>query len=458
MQTKMKLFTKFLIFILICASAFALPYQTANFIALSDIHFDPFYTCQQSQSPCLLIQKLRQAPATQWPAILDHYDQGPVSNYGSDSNYPLLKSVLNAAQSRSAQSSPQFILILGDFLAHNYLPRYRMYSGDQTATGYQDFVKKTFGFLTKVIKERFPDTPIYPVMGNNDSYTGNYDVVPNGTFFKDLKPFFADLIGKPLQSTFPQTFTIAGYYSVTPPQIKNLRMIILNTVLFSSHPQFALEQPSQQQLQWLQEQLQQAQQQHQKVWLVLHIPPGINVYNTVTHADQTIIPFWELPYNAKFLSLTNKYADTITAILSSHVHMDGFQVIASQIPDTFISSVSPIYRNNSSFKEYQFRSIQTQLQNYQVYFLKNDQPHLGWRLEYDFNQVYQPHCHDCTLLGPMLKINPTGHLAAEYQAYYGVGDLKSQPINAGKWYPYYWCAIFHAPINKYQQCIADRLQ
>jgi hypothetical protein len=46
------------------------------------------------------------------------------------------------------------------------------------------FIDKTITFLTQRIREQFPRIPIYPALGNADSYCGDYQLQPKGEFLR----------------------------------------------------------------------------------------------------------------------------------------------------------------------------------------------------------------------------------------------------------------------------------
>ena len=432
-----------------------LPNETGNFIAVSDIHFNPFSTCQKNNPNCLIVKLLVKNEAGNWANIFSEYDAGTTSAYHADTNYPLLKSTLATLHNQTLRQSPEFVIMLGDFLAHDFQQNYQYYSGDTSQTGYQAFVKKTLQFLTAEIKTAIPNILVYPALGNNDSYNGDYGSVPNGMFYKDTASLWQPLVGQQA-GTFDQTFPVAGYYAVAPPATNNIRLIILNSVLFTPKAyDAAVDKAAQQELSWLAQQLTLARKQQQKVWLLMHVPPGINVYNTVVDPAKKIDSFWQPEYLQAFLSILKPNADTITALLTSHVHMDGFQIISlpKTIPDSFVPGISPMFGNNPGFKIYSYAKQSLQLQNFATYYLADNNTVKGWQLEYSFNAIYQPNCTICTLINGMQNIAPHGYLAQAYQRFYAASNMNAQPITKGKWLPYYWCGIHLLAEEEYYHCI-----
>ena len=157
---------------------------TYPFLTLADIHFDPFLGCHRV-SPCPLIQKLQRADVSEWPAILKAGDNDP-PQYKQDTNYALLTTSLAAVKAEAAIHHVQFVIVLGDFLAHEFRHRYKKFTHDRSRAHYQLFVKKTLTFVNNEIAHTFPNINVYSVVGNNDSYHGDYYSSPHDFFNKPL--------------------------------------------------------------------------------------------------------------------------------------------------------------------------------------------------------------------------------------------------------------------------------
>ena len=222
MKDMLKIIFKWIVilsFILIYQAAYALETkenQTIdNFITIADIHFNPYAGCEKMPVPCPILNKLREASYQNWESILEKNSDKSISGYYHDTNYALLKSTLFELGQINQKEHPYFVLVLGDWLAHSYRKQYIKYSGDKSAMRYQEFVKKTLKFLTQEMKQTFPDIDVYPVVGNNDSYTGNYNVVPRGAFLRDTAETWVTLIkDKTNQKNFLRDFSVGGYYVV----------------------------------------------------------------------------------------------------------------------------------------------------------------------------------------------------------------------------------------------------
>ncbi len=426
----------------------------AHFLALADIHFDPFLSCR-NRIPCPLIEKLRRVPSNQWSALLSRYDTTP-PQYRFDTSYPLLTSALDASRKAARDAHARFVLVLGDFIGHEFRYYYRRYSTDMTMAGYQSFVRKTMEFLTGELASRFPDMDIYSLVGNNDSYQDDYVSNPGGQFFRDTAVLWSRLVkNKDNRMALQKMFVPAGYYSVTLPERSDVRLIILNTNLFSYKAQGRLiDKAAVNELNWLHDQLRSAKENNQKVLIAMHIPEGIDVYATLRTRLFRLIALWKSQYAARFQSELQQYASEIAGILVGHLHSDWFQILtfdnSDEIPITGVPSISPIFGNNPGFKIYTYGQQPLRLKDFTTYYYPVNGKK-SWGLEYNFSRVYQGNCQDCSITSHMRMLKRAGTLADFYKDHYSLGT-QTQPITS-KWYPYYWCAIWEVEQSDYRKCI-----
>lgn len=432
----------------------AQPVETQRFLSLSDLHFDPYLSC--NKRPCPLIQKLQAAPAAHWGRLLSRHDSS-IPVYGKDSNYQLLLSSFAAAQKEGEAAKIQFVLILGDLLAHDYDKKYFKYADDKTQAGYARFVKKTLEFLNAELKQAFPQTDVYLLIGNNDSYEKDYSVVPEGAFLKDFSQVEASLINnRRNREEFLREFPHGGYYAVDAPSQSALRLVFLNSVLFSAKakgPQ--LEQAAQAQIDWLQQELKMAAKKKQQVLIAMHIPTGIDVYTTLL-TPFSIVEFWKTAYSKRFLAEVQQASGQIMGVFQGHIHADAFQILSgpgqNALPFTGTPSISPIFGNNPAFKIYSYSLPGLKLVNFVTYY-RSLNSSTQWEKEYDFDEVYQLNHSDSELIKGMLRLGPTGKLAEDFKTYFSVKS-DSQPITKqDKWLPYYWCGIHGLTAAEYRTCL-----
>ena len=355
------------------------------FMTIADIHFDPFVNC--GWKTCPLIDKLKRASAQDWPAILQVNDK-KMSGYGQDSDYLLLRFALKAAAEKAAAQHVQFVLVLGDFLGHDYRKKYKKYTGDTSRADYQLFVRKTFEFINAELAKAFPSTDVYMVPGNNDSYQNNYVSDPNGAFYHDMNALWPILIKNNLaRSAMRNQFSTAGYYALTLPDQSNLRLIVLNSVLFSYKARGRnIDQAAQRELNWLDQELQAAKINHQKVILALHIPPEIDIYAGSRLKLFTFMKLWKETYIQRFQAEITRFAPQVAGILAGHLHSNWFHILTlnnQDIPITGTPSISPIFGNAPGFKIYSYSPNTLAIDNVETYYYPLSEMK-RWELSYDF--------------------------------------------------------------------------
>src|SRR6202012_669872 len=82
---------------------------------------------------------------------------------------------------------------------------------------------------------------------------------------------------------------------------------------------------------WLEQTGGAARQANQKVWLMFHIPPGIDGYGSAHNHESScaanVVPMWVPEWTVKFDSLLLNSQDTVTASFAGHTHTDDFRLI-----------------------------------------------------------------------------------------------------------------------------------
>jgi len=367
-----------------------------TFLSISDIHFDPFY----DQS---LVPKLEQAEVEEWKEIFAGSQVTAVSTYGSDVNYPLLRSTLAAL--RSADPQPDFILISGDFLGHGFNKYFQKQTGNLGTEVYQSFVRKTIGFVALQLREAFPGVPIYPALGNNDSYCGDYQTEPAGPFLAALREIWRPLIGS-AAGTFDETFPLGGFYSVPHPTVPRQRIVVLSSIFFSPKYQNACGSagdPAALQLGWLAYTLQRAALTGETVWIVEHIPPGIDVFSTLYAKGGTCqtnpVPLWQAEALSSYQQILAAAPGTVAASFAGHTHIDDFRLPAGVGFVHGTPAVSPIYNNNPGFQVFTYDRASGALADFRTYYLDVSAAEgTPWAMEYDFQQTYNQSAYNAATL------------------------------------------------------------
>ena len=371
-------------------------------LLISDIHFDPF-------ADPSLFEALAKQPISEWSRLLASSLNDGVSQLGSDSNYVLLRSCLAAAV--QACPRPDFILYPGDSLAHNWRARYEQTSSRSSVDdpeAYRKFTQKTIEFLALEFRRHFPDVPIFAALGNEDAFCGDYKIEPSGKFLSMFADAWLGLTGPAANSqSLRSSFARGGHYSVRLPPLLKHRVVVVNSVFFSNRYENSCgskaENPGEEQMSWLAEVLEEASNAGERVWLLMHIPVGINDYNTVKHeeAGSGPVEFWTPAYTRRFVDLIVRHQERVQVVFAGHTHMDDFRLIGIKgealVVNKLVPSISPIFRNNPAFQVYQYDGTTGAISDYRTYYLSNlstvGKPttlqELQWLQEYEFRSTYR---------------------------------------------------------------------
>ena len=433
-----------------------------QFLAISDLHFDPM-------ADPALVDQLAVAPPADWPALMAKSKMSGLSNFGQDTNWPLLHSALD--RMRATLPKPAFLLVPGDFLAHSYQKRFGVVASDHSEAAYRAFVVKSMQFLAGQLQAGFPDTRVLPVLGNNDSECGDYWLQPGGPFLRDTLPIMRALLRGGLGGDFDADWTAAGNYNVAHPMLKGVRVMFANTVFFSRNYRNACGggEPGMQTLDWLRAQLDRARQNGEKVWLLYHIPPGIDVFATLHGGGcpDAIGPMWDSSYAARFAALQHEFADTIAASFAGHTHRDEFRLTGEAGGhDGFVliaPALSPIYGQNPAFQVFAYDASGGILDTATHYVANLTEAARGaapeWRTEPRFTEAWQlPRLDLGTLETLYDRIGTDRDAGTRWLLRYAVSRTEFWPLPQDqglvpdKVFTAYRCAIGNMSVADFQSC------
>ena len=439
---------------------------------ISDIHFDPM-------ADPSLASDLAAADPDRWEAILQRSTLTAFSQYGQDTNWWLLRSALD--QMHSALPWPALVIYTGDVVAHGFRPAYLKATGDSDWDHYRAFVLKTITFVALQLHKRFRKTQILLTPGNNDDDCGDYAIEPNGAFLHDSAEMVRELAMA--DTTIIHDWTSLGSYSAPHATIANLRVLSLNTVFMSQEYQpesFASGCKTTQSdgardvLNWLEANLAKAEQKNERVWLMFHIPPGIDGYAT-THPRLTetqaagartpgscaseIVPMWVPQWTTQFDRLLERYRDTVIASFAGHTHVDDFRLITAKgANESFVlinPAISPIYDQNPSFRIVNFRS-NGELSGQTTYYLTNLKQATSkkpgrWKREYRFSRAWKTRPLDVNSLGRIYsEVEQTSKARAQWAKLYMVSSTAvSFPPSVLRGL---YCGIGSLDPRSYQSC------
>ena len=105
---------------------------------MSDLHFDPMADPK-------LVDRLSSAEPEERPGIFESSHNNTPARYGADSNWALLHSALR--QTKQTLPNPAFVVLPGDFLAHNFRREFDTAAADHSDAAYRLFVREAIQFL-----------------------------------------------------------------------------------------------------------------------------------------------------------------------------------------------------------------------------------------------------------------------------------------------------------------------
>jgi sphingomyelin phosphodiesterase acid-like 3 len=442
---------------------------------ISDVHFDPFHDPAK-------VKSLVVAPVSEWKSILaapaspDQETafatlQQTCHAKGVDTSFTLLRSSLQAMRAR--EPNAKFMVISGDLIAHAFTCRYSTLFPDSTPDQYQSFVLKTIGFLVRDLRTTFPGMPIYISLGNNDSGCGDYQLDANSTFLADAGKIVAEVLPPPQREDAVKQFAAGGYYSVAmAAPMHDTRLIIVNDLFFSPKYNTCSGKPDADavstQLNWLDQQLTKAQQSAENVWVMGHIPPGIDPYSTAAKFKNVCggdKPVMFLAGN-KMADLFVDHSENIKLGIFAHTHMDEMRLLQQDSKDTqpgaspvavkMVSSISPVDGNNPSFTIARINPSTAVLEDYEVIAASNQTGiATKWTKEYGFRETYhEPDFSPATitrLIGEFrADSNASTSVSKAYIRDYFVGDASRELTPF--WQPYV-CALDHRTAKSFDACV-----
>lgn len=268
-------------------------------------------------------------------------------------------------------AQPDFVVWTGDNARHDsdrLMPR--------TAADIYEANAKVATLLSSL------GVPLIPSIGNNDVYPHDQLCMgPNDPNIANLSSIWAPFIPSDQQATFKQ---LGCYTKKISP---NLWVIAVNTMVMYKKNKCGSGCHSGDNggavLDWIHEQLRQAEASGATVYLSGHVPP--------------IPDFWHGKCMEKYSTLASKYSRTVAAHLYAHTHQDNYAFLSDPVSGNVVSVVniapSGVSTYNPSLRQYSYNTASGLITDYQQFFANltnvNLQPHmLAWHKEYSWRESY----------------------------------------------------------------------
>jgi sphingomyelin phosphodiesterase acid-like 3 len=443
---------------------------------LSDIHLDPFADPAKAA-------RLNAAPAAEWPAILSAPDsptqakesaalQEACPTRGVDTPYVLWQSSLMAIRADAARA--RFITLSGDLLAHSFDCKFQTLLPTATPAQFLAFTEKTVRTIVTTLRAALPGVPLYIAMGNNDSGCGDYHLdAAHDAFLGYTAKIVAEALPATDHAAVLSDFAAGGYYSVPLAGVPHTRLLVLDDLFFSTKYSTCSGQPDHApaaaQLAWLAGQLSAARQHNERVWVMGHIPPGVNLYATARNSANVCAGARPQMFlvSESLAELLARNADVVRLALFGHTHADEMRLLTpddgpqaritavSGVPVKIVASISPVNGNRPTFTLASIDPATATLADYTVFMASNlTGVAAKWAPEYTYSTTYHQPAFDAASLAKLIRgfqSDPSAKSPAS-QAYlrnYYPGDV-SRAIQFA--WPQYACTLEHDSARSFTAC------
>ncbi|XP_046847921.1 sphingomyelin phosphodiesterase-like [Xenia sp. Carnegie-2017] len=342
---------------------------TLTILHLSDVHIDRQYA-ENTSTEC------------GEPLCCRKYNGKGKAGYWGSYKCDIPMRTFEAALKRIKKSHPKIDLVYwtGDVPPHDIWNQSRT---DQI---------KAMESAVKLFIKYFPDIKVYPAMGNHESAPVNSfppPFVTGKSSNKWLLDSFADFWSFWLPEHTGPTIRRGGYYTVL--HSKGFRIISLNDNYCNNQNWWLLINSTDPagQLQWLIKVLQAAEDNHEKVHIISHIPIGTS----------SCLKYWSWNY----YRIINRYENIITGQFLGHTHQDHFEIFydlqnkSRAINVAYIGPSLTTYPNlNPGYRLYTVDGNHAQstyaILDHSTYYLdlvSTTKENLVWKFEYSAKEAYE---------------------------------------------------------------------
>jgi len=264
---------------------------------------------------------------------------GPYGDYHCDTPSVILEAIHQRIIDESQNEKPQFILYTGDHVSD--------YDANASISE-TEFVLKDITTRLSNLK-KYVGVPVFPIIGNHDTYP-SFQFPAEAPFF--VYDFMRNNWGEFLSQKSLENFKTNQYYSERI--LPGLRIVAINTAMFfcanALIPLSAIDPGGQNA--WLRAELEDAKKAGDKVFLVAHVPFGLD-------EETRIYQMWRVFHDQLVETMDGYNGNTIVASFYGHNHINSFKIIRNSDGSGahvgfLTSSVSPKPLENPSITKFVF--------------------------------------------------------------------------------------------------------
>lgn len=273
---------------------------------ITDVHYDPEY--KGGVEPAKVVA---QCKPTFGCCRAGNPGNAKETYWGNYDHCDTPKTLLEASLKAIAADHPdtKMVYLTGDLVRHHV-----------TEVNF-DTLKADTNYVLGLFMKTFKDIPIVLAIGNHDTDVfGMFSPASksSGIGQKQIYEYYqgwveklwknGQITRKPREVEWPSSHE--AYYTISAKE--RLRLIVLNSNVAYNYNWWLLSNPNfyRTQLQWLQNTLAKAEQEHQNVHILSHIPPN----------HYSLMPGW----SQEFQKIVERYRNTITAQFNGHSHFTEF--------------------------------------------------------------------------------------------------------------------------------------
>jgi hypothetical protein len=281
------------------------------------------------------------ASATPWLFVTDiHLEarsggQRRPSRRGQDTDEVLWDSALRAMH--RVDPDPPVVVVNGDLLAHGISRR----DSTPTAVG-----------IAQRLNRAFPRAQFILALGNNDSGCGDYALAPGAAFLRAVAAAWGPLINRHGAAPgFMRTFVHDGFYTATLPGA-GLHAVVVDNVYWSPRYHAACGKAGNVVNTSFTELESALRTTPGPLWVLFHIPPGVDTFSTALISKRTVIvPFLRPDLRDRFTA--DLAAKRVVLAVAGHTHKFAYRIIDATgprpVPMLLVPAISPVFGNKPAF-------------------------------------------------------------------------------------------------------------
>jgi len=271
-----------------------------------------------------------------------------------------------------------------------------------------------------------------------------------------------------------------------PAPIRYARLLVLNDIFMADGFQTcsgkADSTAADAQLAWLARQLAKARAHQQKIWVMGHIPPGVDLHATVRRMAGVCSgqPPKMFLSSEKLANLLAGYGDVVQLAIFAHTHMDEMRLLkpesgggssasangveaktAQGVAVKMVPSISPINGNSPSFTLAQVDPSTAALMDYKV-FTASNQTGVDeiWKEEYDFARSFHEADFSSSSVSELMRgfaADPSAKTEASQNYIQDFSSGYLSPVLQAFW-PQYVCTLSNNTVQAFRACVCPAAQ